>query len=74
MREIAVFGAAVCRVGIALGKIGVARWRRLHRFTALTWLLSIAHALGMGTDAGSSWFLVATLPARPSGAAPAAQS
>ena len=41
------------------GRIGVARWRRLHRFTALAWLLSIAHALGMGTDAGTAWFLVA---------------
>jgi DMSO/TMAO reductase YedYZ heme-binding membrane subunit len=41
------------------GRIGVARWRRLHRFTALAWLLSIAHALGMGTDAGTTWFLVA---------------
>ena len=41
------------------GRIGVARWRRLHRFTALAWLLSIVHALGMGTDAGTAWFLVA---------------
>jgi methionine sulfoxide reductase heme-binding subunit len=41
------------------GRIGVVRWRRLHRFTALAWLLSIAHALGMGTDAGTTWFLIA---------------
>lgn len=41
------------------GRIGVARWRRLHRFTALAWLLSIGHALGMGTDAGTAWFLIA---------------
>lgn len=40
------------------GRIGVARWRRLHRFTALAWLLSIAHTLGMGSDAASAWFLV----------------
>lgn len=43
----------------ARGRIGVARWRRLHRLTALAWLASIVHALGMGTDAGAAWFLVA---------------
>ncbi len=42
------------------GRIGVARWRILHRFTALAWLLGIAHALGEGTDAGQSWFLAMT--------------
>jgi sulfoxide reductase heme-binding subunit YedZ len=39
-------------------RIGVARWRRIHRFTALVWLLSIVHALGEGTDAGQAWFLL----------------
>jgi methionine sulfoxide reductase heme-binding subunit len=39
-------------------RIGVARWRRLHRWTALVWLLSIVHALGEGTDAGEAWFLL----------------
>jgi sulfoxide reductase heme-binding subunit YedZ len=42
------------------GRIGVQRWRRLHRLTALAWLLGIAHALGEGTDAGQTWFLVMT--------------
>jgi methionine sulfoxide reductase heme-binding subunit len=37
--------------------IGVARWRKLHRFTALAWLLGLGHALGEGTDAGQAWFL-----------------
>jgi sulfoxide reductase heme-binding subunit YedZ len=37
--------------------IGPQRWRRLHRFTALAWLLGIVHALGEGTDAGQAWFL-----------------
>jgi len=37
--------------------IGVARWRKLHRFTALAWLLGLGHALGEGTDAGQVWFL-----------------
>jgi sulfoxide reductase heme-binding subunit YedZ len=41
------------------GRIGVARWRRLHRCTALAWLASLVHALGMGTDAGTTWFLIA---------------
>jgi len=43
----------------ARGRIGVARWRRLHRFTALAWLAALVHALGMGTDAGTAWFLIA---------------
>jgi len=41
-------------------RIGVARWKRLHRFTALAWLAGIVHSLGTGTDAGQAWFLVAT--------------
>jgi sulfoxide reductase heme-binding subunit YedZ len=49
------------------GRIGVQRWRRLHRFTALAWLLGLAHSLGEGTDAGQTWFLamvaIAALPA-----------
>ena len=48
-------------------RIGIARWRRLHRFTLLAWVLGIAHTLGEGTDAGVAWFLVAagvvTVPA-----------
>jgi sulfoxide reductase heme-binding subunit YedZ len=42
----------------ARARIGVQRWRRLHRFTAVVWLASIAHALGEGTDAGQAWFLL----------------
>jgi methionine sulfoxide reductase heme-binding subunit len=38
-------------------RIGVQRWRMLHRFTALAWLLGLVHALGEGTDAGQAWFL-----------------
>jgi methionine sulfoxide reductase heme-binding subunit len=48
-------------------KIGVQRWRTLHRFTALAWILGLAHSLGEGTDAGTGWFLamtaIAVLPA-----------
>jgi sulfoxide reductase heme-binding subunit YedZ len=43
----------------ARARIGVQRWRSLHRYTALAWLLSIGHALGQGTDAGRVWFLAA---------------
>ena len=42
------------------GRIGRQRWRKLHRFTALAWMLGLAHSLGEGTDAGQLWFLVAT--------------
>jgi sulfoxide reductase heme-binding subunit YedZ len=38
-------------------RIGAARWRKLHRFTALAWLIGVAHSLGEGTDAGQLWFL-----------------
>jgi sulfoxide reductase heme-binding subunit YedZ len=44
----------------ARAKIGVQRWRALHRFTALAWLLGLAHSLGEGTDAGQAWFLAMT--------------
>jgi sulfoxide reductase heme-binding subunit YedZ len=40
--------------------VGVKRWRKLHRFTALAWLLGIVHSLGEGTDAGQTWFLAMT--------------
>jgi sulfoxide reductase heme-binding subunit YedZ len=41
----------------ARARIGVQRWRVLHRFTALAWILGIVHSLGEGTDAGQAWFL-----------------
>ena len=44
----------------ARARIGVQRWRVLHRFTALAWLLGLVHALGEGTDAGQTWFLAMT--------------
>jgi len=40
------------------GRIGVARWRVLHRFAALGWLLGVIHTLGEGSDAGAAWFLL----------------
>jgi sulfoxide reductase heme-binding subunit YedZ len=39
------------------GRIGVQRWRKLHRLTALAWIAGVVHTLGEGTDAGQLWFL-----------------
>jgi sulfoxide reductase heme-binding subunit YedZ len=39
--------------------IGAARWRSMHRFTSVAWLLGVVHSLGEGTDAGLTWFVVA---------------
>jgi sulfoxide reductase heme-binding subunit YedZ len=36
-------------------RIGARRWRSLHRFTALVWVLAVVHALGSGSDAGRLW-------------------
>jgi methionine sulfoxide reductase heme-binding subunit len=44
----------------ARARIGVQRWRALHRFTALAWVLGLAHSLGEGSDAGETWFLAMT--------------
>ena len=55
----------------ARGRIGQQRWRKLHRFTALAWILGLAHSLGEGTDAGKLWFLVATGHRRAAGRGPA---
>jgi sulfoxide reductase heme-binding subunit YedZ len=65
-----ISGWALIALGLsyyARARIGVARWRTIHRFTALAWLLGVAHSLGEGTDAGQPWFLavtaIAVLPA-----------
>jgi len=41
-------------------RIGAARWRKLHRFTALFWVLAIVHTIGAGSDAAQLWFLLAS--------------
>ena len=43
------------------GRIGVQRWRSLHRFTSLAWVMSVGHALAMGSDTGRWWFIAALL-------------
>jgi methionine sulfoxide reductase heme-binding subunit len=44
----------------ARSRIGPARWRSVHRLTALFWLGGIVHSLGSGTDSGTWWFLGVT--------------
>jgi methionine sulfoxide reductase heme-binding subunit len=58
-----VAGWAMIALGLSYyvrDRIGQQRWKKLHRFTALAWLAGLAHSLGEGTDAGETWFLVAT--------------
>jgi len=58
---IAFWGLAILGLSYyARARIGAQRWRRLHRFAALAWVLGIAHSLGEGTDAGQTWFLTMT--------------
>jgi methionine sulfoxide reductase heme-binding subunit len=58
-----VAGWALVALGVSYyfrTRIGVARWKKLHRWTALAWLAGIVHSLGEGTEAGTAWFLVCT--------------
>jgi len=41
--------------------IGNRAWRRLHRWTFAVYVLSIAHTLGSGSDARSTWLLYIVL-------------
>jgi sulfoxide reductase heme-binding subunit YedZ len=48
-------------------RIGVARWRKLHRLTIVAYALSVVHTIGAGTDfAAGSWARLAVIaPAGP---------
>jgi sulfoxide reductase heme-binding subunit YedZ len=48
-------------------RIGVARWRKLHRLTIVAYALSVVHTVGAGTDfAAGSWARLAVIaPAGP---------
>jgi methionine sulfoxide reductase heme-binding subunit len=47
-------------------RIGARRWRKLHRATVVVWLLSVAHALGAGSDATRPWLrFVVLVPVAP---------
>ena len=55
-----VAGYGLAALGLsyyARDRIGAARWRRVHRLTALFWLLALLHSLKAGSDAGQAWFL-----------------
>jgi sulfoxide reductase heme-binding subunit YedZ len=58
-----VAGWALAALGLsyyARGRIGAARWRAAHRFTALAWIAGVLHSLLDGSDAGQLWFLALT--------------
>ena len=38
--------------------IGIKRWRFIHRFTLLAYILGVVHVVGSGTDGKSWWMLV----------------
>ena len=38
-------------------RIGLERWKTIHRFTALAWLAGLAHTFAEGTDRGQLWFI-----------------
>jgi sulfoxide reductase heme-binding subunit YedZ len=38
--------------------VGAQRWRKLHRFSAVAWALSVVHTLTAGSDAGAPWLRV----------------
>jgi methionine sulfoxide reductase heme-binding subunit len=41
--------------------IGARRWRKLHRATAVVWVLGVVHTLGSGSDGGKLWLRVVVL-------------
>jgi sulfoxide reductase heme-binding subunit YedZ len=58
-----VGGYGLAALGISYyfrDRIGAARWRRAHRFTAVFWLLAVVHTIGAGSDAAQPWFLLAS--------------
>jgi sulfoxide reductase heme-binding subunit YedZ len=58
---IAGYGLAALGLSYYLrDRIGAARWRKLHRFTAVFWVLAIVHTIGAGSDAAQLWFLLAS--------------
>jgi sulfoxide reductase heme-binding subunit YedZ len=44
----------------ARDRIGAARWRRVHKLTAVFWVLAVVHTIGAGSDAAEIWFLAAS--------------
>ena len=55
---LAAYGLASLGLGYyARNRIGPARWRKAHRWTAAFWALAIVHGFTAGTDAGKPWFI-----------------
>ncbi len=55
---VAGYGLAALGVSYYMrDRIGAARWRRLHRLTAVFWLAAIIHTIGAGSDAAQVWLL-----------------
>lgn len=55
---VAGYGLAVLGLSYyARDRVGGARWRRLHRLTAIFWVAAIVHTIGAGTDAAEPWLL-----------------
>jgi methionine sulfoxide reductase heme-binding subunit len=42
-------------------RIGIKRWRVIHRFTALAWILGLVHTFTEGSDRGQLWFIALIL-------------
>ena len=42
-------------------QLGYRSWRAIHWVAYLSWPVALAHGLGMGTDAGSAWFIAAAI-------------
>lgn len=38
-------------------RIGQSRWKAIHRFAALAWLLGLVHVFAEGSDTGKLWFI-----------------
>lgn len=55
-----VAGYGLAALGLsyyARDRFGAARWRRIHRLTALFWLLAVVHTIKAGSDAVEPWFV-----------------
>ena len=61
--QLAAYGFLVLGPTYYLRKhLGLAGWKRAHRYIAIFWVLGVVHGMTAGTDAGTTWFLAATLP------------
>ncbi len=61
-----IAGWSVAVLGLtywARKRIGQQRWKTIHRFTLLAYVLAVVHVLGAGTDASSAWLRLILLAA-----------